>query len=321
MSSHVVPDVEEAHRGGLSGRGAPDTSRLASRRRTLQIALGVVWLVDAVLQFQPFMFTKDFVTQALEPAASGNPWVFYRPMLWADHLMIHGIAWWNGLFAAAQLLIALGLFWRPTVRVALGLSMVWGVAVWWLAEGFGGVFSGSSPLAGEPGAVLLYVLVAILVWPTRTREASSVARASAWGGRLSTAVWLVLWGNFAAYFMVATNRTPQGVGDLVAGMAPGEPRWLQSIDHGLAGALDGRGVALSVVLAVLCVAIALAVMVPSLWRVALVAAFAFAAVVWLAQDLGGVFTSQGTDVNSGPLVALLAWIYWPLATSRSRATS
>ena len=40
----------------------------------------------------------------------------------------------------------------------------------------------------------------------------------------------------------------------------------------------------------------------------------FAAVVWLAQVFGGVLTSQGTDVNSGPLIALLAWIFWPLST-------
>lgn len=29
----------------------------AARRRRLQIALGALWLLDAALQFQPFMFT------------------------------------------------------------------------------------------------------------------------------------------------------------------------------------------------------------------------------------------------------------------------
>jgi len=32
--------------------------RAPDRRRMLQLVLATVWLVDAVLQFQPFMFTK-----------------------------------------------------------------------------------------------------------------------------------------------------------------------------------------------------------------------------------------------------------------------
>jgi hypothetical protein len=114
--------------------------------------------------------------------------------------------------------------------------------------------------------------------------------------------------------MVPVNRTTQGLHDLVAGMASGEPRWVQSVDRGMAGLLNGRGVAVSIGFALLCVFIAVAVTAPSFLRVALVAALAFAAVVWLAQVFGGVLTAQGTDVNSGPLIALLAWIHWPLST-------
>ena len=29
-------------------------------RRGLEIALGVLWLLDGALQFQPYLFTKDF---------------------------------------------------------------------------------------------------------------------------------------------------------------------------------------------------------------------------------------------------------------------
>jgi len=318
MASHAVSRDEVLH---WSAREVSDAvmepTRLEVRRRTLQVALGVVWLVDAALQFQPFMFTKSFVTNALEPTASGNPWLFYRPMLWADHLMIHGIAWWNALYAITQLLIAIGLFWRPTVRWALGTSIVWGVAVWWFAEGFGGFFSGASPLAGEPGAVLLYVLVAILLWPTDQRDAASVVDAGVGGRRLSVTLWALLWANFAVFFVIPANRTAQGLHDSVAAMASGEPHWVQSIDRAIASLLDGRGVAISLLLALLCVAIAVAITVPSLVRAALIGAILFAAFIWLTQDFGAIFTSQGTDVNSGPLIALLAWSYWPLS-ARSR---
>jgi hypothetical protein len=82
----------------------------------------------------------------------------------------------------------------------------------------------------------------------------------------------------------------------------------------MAGLFNGRGVAVFVGFALLCAFIAVAITASSFLRVALVAVLAFAAVVWLAQVFGGVLTSQGTDVNSGPLIALLAWIFWPLST-------
>ncbi|NNN01664.1 MAG: hypothetical protein HKL86_07535, partial [Acidimicrobiaceae bacterium] len=295
----------------ISDRASLQGAPLRERRRRLQLVLGLVWLIDAALQFQPYMFTRAFVTAALEPTASGNPWLFSRPMLWADHLMIHHIAWWNTLFALIQLLIGLGLLWRPTVRLALALSIIWGVAVWWFAEGFGGVFSGASPLSGAPGAVLLYVIIAVLVWPTQHRDGISVGDASMLGSRGAAALWVLLWGSFALFFVLPVNRTAQGLHDLVAGLSAGEPRWMQSLDSTMASVLNGRGLIFSIALALVCVAIALALQVESLVRTALVVTLVFAIFVWLSQDFGGVFTSQGTDVNSGPLIALLAWTYWP----------
>ncbi len=318
MATSGVAQLPKRFRRGDDAVGGDLVDRtVEQRRRTLQVALGVVWLIDAALQYQPYMFTRGFVTNALESAAPGNPWLLYRPMIWVDQFMIHDIAWWNVLYATVQLLIALGLFWRPTVRWALGTSVAWGLAVWWLAEGFGGVFSGSSPLAGEPGAVLLYVVVAVLVWPPREdRGGTSLAQRGPWGARGATALWALLWTDFAVYFLLPTNRSPQGPSNLVAAVASGEPRWLQSIDRGLADALANRGVAVSVVFALVCVVVAIGVVVAPLNRAALIVAVVFAAAVWLTQDFGAILTSQGTDVNSGPLIALLAVAYWPLTPRR-----
>ncbi len=320
MTSDVVRDAERlGHRDVVADDLVVDPVGLDRRRRSVQIGLGVVWLIDAALQCQPYMFTKAFVNSALEPTAAGNPWVLARSIIWADHVMVHDIAWWNVLYATLQLLIALGLFWRPTVRWALGVSIVWGVGVWWFAEGFGGVFSGSSPLSGEPGAVILYVMLAILVWPPhRRREGRSVAECAWWGRRASNALWVLLWGNFAGYFLIPLNRSPQGPRDLVAAMTSGEPAWIRSLDTIVAGALNGRGFELSVALASACVAIALGLFSTPLRRGALVAALAFSVVVWMVQDFGGVLTSRGTDVNSGPLIALLVIAYWPPISRRDR---
>ena len=46
---------------------------LVPGRRGLQVCLGLVWLLDAALQYQPFMFGPFFVTQVIQPSTAGNP--------------------------------------------------------------------------------------------------------------------------------------------------------------------------------------------------------------------------------------------------------
>ena len=58
---------------------APDT------RRRLQLALAAIWLLDAVLQFQAFMFSHSF-PRMLAEAAHGNPAVIADPITWSARL-------------------------------------------------------------------------------------------------------------------------------------------------------------------------------------------------------------------------------------------
>ncbi|MGA2825971.1 MAG: hypothetical protein ABSF03_07600, partial [Streptosporangiaceae bacterium] len=41
-------------------------------RRVLQLGLAAIWLLDGVLQYQSFMYTKAF-TQMIGGTSSGNP--------------------------------------------------------------------------------------------------------------------------------------------------------------------------------------------------------------------------------------------------------
>lgn len=47
----------------------------------------------------------------------------------------------NSVFALIQVLLGLGIAWRPTLRWALAASVVWSLAVWWIGEGLA-VFAG-----------------------------------------------------------------------------------------------------------------------------------------------------------------------------------
>jgi hypothetical protein len=89
------------------------------------------------------------------------------PITWSAGLIAGHIAVYNALFATTQLLLALGLLYRPTARVALTASIPWAIAVWWIGEGLGGVLGGTAnPVTGAPGAAILYVFLALLAWPS-----------------------------------------------------------------------------------------------------------------------------------------------------------
>ncbi len=65
--------------------------------------------------------------------------------------------------------------------------------------------------------------------------------------------------------------------------------------------------AAAIVLAVALAVVAVGPYLPArMARAAVVPAIVLAAIIWLAEGLGGLFTGGGTDLNSGPLLALLA---------------
>jgi len=293
---------------GQEGWAAPDA------RRKLQLLLAGVWLLDAILQFQAFMFGKGFA-QMLAGTGPGNPAVIADPISWSARIIAAHAVMTNAVFATVQLLIALGIAFRPTVRLALGLSIAWSLAVWWLGEGLGGVLSGAgSPVSGAPGAVILYALLAVLLWPPRRERPASFVAGRPAGPAVARALWLVLWGSLA-YLALQPATTARGaMSGMISAMAGGEPGWLAGVDRHLAAFLATRGGAAAVVLAVVLAIVAVGVYLPRpAARAVLVLAIVTAAVIWLAEGLGGLLTGGGTDPNSGPLLALLALAYWPQA--------
>jgi hypothetical protein len=294
---------------------AADATRAAmDSRRALQLGLAAVWLLDGVLQYQSWMFTKAF-GQMLAGAAGGNPAVIASPITWDAHLVEHYPVLLNAVFATIQLLLGLGIAWRPTVRVALGASIAWSLAVWWLGEGLGGVLaSPDSAVAGGPGAVILYALLAVLLWPTDRPSplAPPFVAARAVGAPVARALWLVLWGSMATIQLLPVNRAPQAVHDDITAMAAGEPRWLAALVNGTGSLTAHRGLAFSIGLAVVFCLLAVAVYLPApAVRVTVVAAVVVGLLIWIpGQAFGGILAGGMTDPNSGPLLVLIALAYW-----------
>jgi len=282
-------------------------------RRALQLALGALWLLDGMLQFQPSMFGRGF-PQMLAGSAQGNPAVVARPITWSAGLIGHHVVALNAIFAAIQLLIGLGIAWRPAVKLALAGSVAWSLAVWWLGEGLGGVLAGTAtPVTGAPGAVLLYALLAVLLYPADRPPAAPFTAARAVGRPAAQASWLAVWLGLAALALLPASRA---IGRTIADTTPGEPAWLAWTDAHAASTLTRHGLLAAVVLAVAFVIVASGTFLPRrAARAAVVLAVAIAAALWLAQGLGGILAGSATDPDTGPLLALLALAFWPLASS------
>jgi hypothetical protein len=139
---------------------------LVRTQRTLQVVLGLFWLLDAGLQFQPFMFGKGFTTTFLLNNAQGQPDVIRWIITNVGHFVGPHVAAWNTFFALIQLAIGAGLLFRRTVRPALAISFFWVAGVWFFGEGLGLILTGSATaLTGAPGSVLMYGLIGLMAWP------------------------------------------------------------------------------------------------------------------------------------------------------------
>jgi cytochrome oxidase Cu insertion factor (SCO1/SenC/PrrC family) len=286
-------------------------------RRAYQTVLGLVWLLDGGLQFQGFMYTNGFV-QSLKGTAAGQPHWAVNSIDWAANIANSNLTVFNTMFALIQVAIGLGLLYRKAVKPALALSIVWAFGVWWFGEGFGMIFAGTAnPLNGAPGAVLLYALIAVLVWPS-ARPAGLVSV------RVARAAWGALWLGMSYLWLLPANSSGGATFNAImmapAGMSVRDGQlWLTRLDTRAELAALGHGALIALVLAGVSAAIAVAVW--ANWRPVpfLAAAIVLNLGYWvLGQNFGGIFfTNTATDPNAGPLFVLLALVMYSLTTGGS----
>jgi hypothetical protein len=209
--------------------------RVRITRRRLQIALGLLWLLDGALQLQPFMLGTGFANQIIAPAADGQPHFVAGPVHWAASIIAAHPVLWDVPFAAVQLLIGLGLLIPRTARLALAASLPWALGVWFFGEGLSGLASGhTSLLTGAPGAALLYGLLALAAWPQRDPSHEAPAR---W----LPLAWAVLWVGGAIFQALPGQNTGASVASAITGGTGGAPHWLHRLDASVAGWIAHHG--------------------------------------------------------------------------------
>jgi hypothetical protein len=297
--------------------------------RGIQIALGAIWLLDGLFQFKSFMFTHGIVTEVFEPAMKGQPSFIGAPMRTLDDFYGRDLTLWNTLSGEIQVAIGLALVCsRRLVKPALTVSFGWAIWVWWFGEGFGGLTSNTlpAPLMGAPGAVILYAIIGLLVWPTDKHEGRSPAALGPLGDRAGLWFWSGLWAISAGLWLANVNRAKEATHGMITEMAAASPHWLAKVQDSLAKHTVGHGATIAIVLAIVSLAVAIGVWTPLRWP-SLAIGIVLSLVYWLyGQDLGGPFWAESaTDFNAGPLFVLLAVALLPLAqrvraAERSMAT-
>jgi hypothetical protein len=274
-------------------------------RRQVQVALGVLWILDGALQLQPFMFGRGFAEQVIAPAGEGQPGFVSSGVQWAADLVVSQPVAWDLAFAAVQLAIGLGLLVPRTVRPALSASLAWSAGVWFFGEGLGGLASGHADLlTGAPGAVLLYAVLALGVWPHPVEVGVEPEPPARW----LPMAWAVVWVGGAALQLLPGQNRIGDVTDAIRGNADDAPAWLAHVDHSAATTLAGRGVTALIVIVVVQGAIGLAAIPHGVPRSAAgVAGIVVSLLFWVfGQSLGELWSGQSTDPNSAPLLVLLA---------------
>jgi hypothetical protein len=284
---------------GLRGYFASDS------RRTVQTVLGLIWLLDGALQFQSFMYGKGFI-QMLTGMTAGQPGWVHDSVMWGAHTLQSDQVLWNTLFALTQVAIGLALLYRPTVKPALVVSVFWALVVWWFGEAFGMLFMMmASPLTGAPGAVLLYAIIGLIVWPNgRAGGLLGVRRARiAWGG-----VWVLM----AWLWLEAPSSSANAISNAIKA-APSGMSWLSTVQEWATNGSKGNGLVIAIVLAAISIAIGLSVALNWHPEPFLGAAVVLNLAYWvLGQGFGGIFQGGATDPNAGLLFVLFAYTMYSL---------
>jgi hypothetical protein len=268
-------------------------------RRTLQTALGLLWLLDGALQFQSFMYSKGFINMLTQMMSGQPPWL-ESTMRWASHIAAGNLTLFNTLFALTQVVIGLGLLYRPTVKPALAASFGWALIVWWFGEAFGMLFMNmANPLTGAPGAVLLYAIIGLIVWPGSGRGGLLGIRGTriAWGALWLVMAWLWLLGANSS-----TDATRTAINAAPSGMS-----WLSTVQNAAANGAHGNGTAIALILALVSAVIGIGVAARWQVRPLILVAIVLNLAYWvLGQGFGGIFMGNATDPNAGLPFVLLA---------------
>ena len=286
-------------------------------RKGLQRLLGVIWLIDGLLQLQPQMYTMNMINGIMTPILQGQPGFIESILKFIVTTTTHNLTTVNLVITIVQILLGLGFIFLSDrwVKQLVVASFVWALIVWFGGEGMSMLLTGTgSILTGAPGAVLLYPLLGLAVWPRNPGQqpiGSGSAPVTSDDGLLSrrglryvlSAFWF-----FAALLQLQPYWWQSGqISGAVGAMVGGGGLNTQLIDpvlKPLSNATTNIEVPLNIllILVFLALGVGLALAPDRYLRYFLIASIVVSVVVWyFAEALGMILSGMATDFNSGLL--------------------
>ena len=125
---------------------------------TAQIAFGVIWLIEGVLEWQPADF-HNFL-QLITAMSQGQPAPLGAVISAGQAVVAINPTLANGLLAALETAVGLSLITNTLSRWALRLSVLLAALIWVFGQGLGMVFmAGATDVQSGP----LYVLASLML--------------------------------------------------------------------------------------------------------------------------------------------------------------
>lgn len=273
-------------------------------RTAIRRTLGILWIADAVLQLQPLMFTMDMVTNVMKPLLTHQPLWLLTLLTQAVNLFSAHLLLGNVLVAAIQMLVGLLLLFQPTARAGLIISIIWGMGIWILGEGMGGLLTGQASLfSGAPGSALLYVLWALFLLHPRSQVRDKARRLVEWGLAALFAAGAVMqslpgwWTQPVLFSQIDSNLTATTVP---------QPHWVQVPILWIMAAVQQHPVQSNGVIILICALLgaAWAMRWPARTLLATASLIWLLAIWWLGEGFGMLLVGMSTDPNTAPLIAL-----------------
>ncbi len=288
-------------------RPAPVTGFRA--RGILWRGLGVLWVLDGLLQCQPGMFTHRFIQYNLRLNLVGQP-------PWARHVLIFGYELWanspvfsNLMAVIVQLGIGVGVLWgfgRWWGRVAMALSIPWALVVWVFGEGLGGFFAAMPTYwGGAPGAAILYALAGAVALLSRSYWSSGRAML------LFRRALAVTWWIGAGLQTAALEWTRRGNANMLRGaLAAPQPPWITHALGWTAGILAAQPLWSNALMVLIMTGLGLMLWRdwshPLLWW----ASVGWLGLLWMGQDFAGLASGLGTDPGIVGILAVAMMAAW-----------
>jgi len=305
-------------------------SNIRINKRSIHIFLAIFWLIDGLMQLKSIMFTANFANKVIAPNAMSQPLIISEPIHLAVRLFLLNPELFNILIVLTQLSIAVLIFWKRSTNIGLWLSIFWGLIVWFIGEGLGGIFSGqASFLIGSPGAAIIYVILAIVsLEKTNNNEQKNLA-IPFW----LTYVWVVMWLGAALFQLIPGQNDISSMVAMLNNSAYSSPKWLAIIDmhvshiltsiggksvvhssamymsslNGLAKSHQDGGYWLILIIGLIELFVGIGIFFNSnIRKVAIYIGIVFSLLIWIiVQSAGGYDYSLATDLNTAPLVIFM----------------